>query len=118
MYSSLVRFPQFGQTKRPDLRLVPYPKQVAVKPGTFNLSSKLILQLPAKVDAPIAAQLTAELRRAGVANVEVKQQESAEHVVVLAAEATTPSRVTFPDRRAGRELHTVGHATPDPLQWH
>ena len=80
----------------PELRLVPYPKQIQGKPGTFKLPDKLVLQLPPQVAAPTATQLAAELRRAGVAEIEVRPYEGAEQVVVLAADLSAPGQVTFP----------------------
>ena len=73
-----------------DLRLVPYPKQVEIQPGTFQLPQKVILQLPAGVSAPIAAQLTAELQRAGVTDVVVKTNESRANVMALVLAADMP----------------------------
>ena len=58
-----------------DLRLVPFPKQVTSKPGTFALQDGLVLQLPAQITTPIAAQLAAELQRAGVTKIDVRPHD-------------------------------------------
>jgi hexosaminidase len=98
----------------PELRLVPYPKQIQGKPGTFNLPRKLVLQLPTKVAAPIAAQLATELRRAGVAEMEVRPYESDEHLIVLAADLPAPSQVTFPTDAPGESYFL--EVTPEHIR--
>ena len=98
----------------PDLRLVPYPKQVEVKPGTCNLARPLILQVPAAAEAVIVPRITAELRRAGVADVTVTQHQSASHVVALASEAATPDPVSFPDDAPGESYCLT--VTPTRIQ--
>lgn len=80
----------------PDLRLVPYPKQVAISSGKFALPQRLVLRLPADATDPIAAQLTAELRRAGVANVDVQTLDTTVPVLILAADRGVADPVTFP----------------------
>ncbi len=80
-----------------NLRLVPYPKQIEMKPGTFQLSQELILQLPAKATAATAKTLVAELSRAGVDRPTLRSHEDdARGVVVAAVEEVTLEAVAFP----------------------
>ncbi len=84
-----------------DLRLVPFPKQVTSQPGTFALKNGLVLQLPSPLTIPIAAQLTAELRRAGITEIEVRPYEETAHVVALGTSRDRPRGAAFPPDAPG-----------------
>ena len=77
------------------LRLVPFPKQVTAKPGTFALEEGLVLQVPAQTAEPMAAQLLAELKRAGVDRVEVKPLLDSSRVMSLSKGAGVPKPAEF-----------------------
>ena len=49
-----------------DLRLVPFPKEVQLQPGTFDLRRPLVLEVPEPAGDVIAAQITQEFQRAGL----------------------------------------------------
>jgi hexosaminidase len=55
-----------GADDASDLRLVPFPKVVQLAPGTFNLRRPLVLEIPQSGGEVIAAQITQELKRAGL----------------------------------------------------
>ncbi|MHB8957447.1 MAG: glycoside hydrolase family 20 zincin-like fold domain-containing protein [Pirellulaceae bacterium] len=89
-----------------ELRLVPFPKQVTTRPGTFALKNGLVLQLPAEARVPLATQLVAELRRAGLTEIDVQPSDGIPHVVVLAADRRRPSESAFP-QDAPEESYTL-----------
>jgi hypothetical protein len=62
-----------GADEAADLRLVPFPKEVHVQPGTFNLRQPLVLEMPEKGGEVIAAQITQELKRAGLPEPKVRK---------------------------------------------
>jgi hypothetical protein len=75
------------------LRLIPFPKQVTTQAGTFALEEGLILQVPAQMAEPLAAQLLAELKRAGVDRVEVKPLLESSRVLSLSKGTVVSSPV-------------------------
>jgi hypothetical protein len=76
------------------LRLVPFPKQVERQPGVFALHGRLVLQLTQPIRSPLAEQLVAELRRAGVTDVEVQSHTGADQRLILARKEPSPSPPT------------------------
>ncbi|MHB8969412.1 MAG: glycoside hydrolase family 20 zincin-like fold domain-containing protein [Pirellulaceae bacterium] len=96
------------------LRLVPFPKQVTGKPGTFALQDGLVLQLPAQITTPIAARLSAELQRAGVTKIDVRPHAGTAYVVVLAAGVHPPIGSVFPED-APAESYCLD-VTPDEVR--
>jgi hexosaminidase len=54
------------------LRLVPFPKQIDVRQGTFPLGGKLVLEAPAGIARLLGRILGAELKRAGLPAPEVR----------------------------------------------
>lgn len=84
-----------NQDETRSLRLVPFPKQVSVKPGTFALEAGFVLQVPAQTAEPMAAQLLAELKRAGIEGVEVKPLLDSSRAMSLSKSAVVPSPAEF-----------------------
>jgi len=85
-----------------DLRLVPFPKHVELKPGTFALAQKLVLYVPADTAQTIGAQVSVELVRAGVGQVKVQVLAGDGRAMVVtaervAAEPPAVDGVAFPD---------------------
>jgi hexosaminidase len=72
------------------LRLVPFPKQVAIEPGVFPLDGKLVLEAPAASAPLLGSWINAELQRVGLAAVEVRGVEGELHVLRLSAGPATP----------------------------
>ena len=69
-----------------DLRLIPFPKQIDVQPGSFSLSGKLVLESPA-ADAELLGRLIGgELRRAGLPAPEVRATEGKDYFFRLTAD--------------------------------
>ena len=54
------------------LRLVPFPKQVHLRPGEFLLDSKLVLEVPAASHELLSGLIGEEFRRAGLATPDVR----------------------------------------------
>jgi hypothetical protein len=73
----------YGQTAS-DLRLVPFPKQVQLDPGSFNLDRRLILEISQDQAEVLGEQISAELRLAGLAVPNVRPLKTAYHVLRLA----------------------------------
>ncbi|MBE3070430.1 MAG: hypothetical protein IMZ66_09375, partial [Planctomycetes bacterium] len=54
------------------LRLVPFPKEVSLRPGLFALDRRLVLEVPADIAETVGRLLAEELRRAGLPEPEVR----------------------------------------------
>ena len=97
----------------PDLRLVPYPKQVERKPGTFSCRSKLILQLPAKVAATDCGPThgrTATRWRGGCGS-EAARERGARHGAGCRSDAHSRVASRFPATHRARVTSCGGDAT-------
>ncbi|MBN2475522.1 MAG: family 20 glycosylhydrolase [Pirellulales bacterium] len=71
-----------------DLRLVPFPKQVALRQGTFSLGERLVLEAPNGLAPILAEALAAELKLAGLPAPAVRPHEHASPFWRLAAGPT------------------------------
>lgn len=65
------------------LRLVPFPKEVRLQPGTFDLKQPLVLEVPADRAATFADWLNDELQRAGLPPAQVSHRQGAGHAFRL-----------------------------------
>lgn len=72
------------------LRLVPFPKQVTLEPGVFPLDGKLVLEAPAASAPLLGSWINAELQRAGMATVEVRNVDGELQVLRLSAGPAAP----------------------------
>ena len=73
------RWPLAGAGEPEDsLRLVPFPKEVRLETGEFDLDQSLVLQIPSTANASLANGLVAELQRVGLAAPQVIQVEMTE----------------------------------------
>ncbi len=80
------------------LRLVPFPKEVQLKTGTFALGRKLVLEAPAGAAELLAGLIGAELKRAGSAAPKIHHLETEAQVLRLAGEARgKPPKFRFRD---------------------
>ena len=86
------------------LRLVPFPKEVRLQPGSFELKRPLVLEVPADRAATFADLLNDELKRAGLPAVQVRLGKGPGHAFQLfsasADSAKPPSTVPEPVFRA------------------
>jgi len=69
------------------LRLVPFPKKCRLEPGTMPLDRPLVLEAPAGVAHRFARMIGAELRRAGLPELEVRAIKTEPRVLRLSAAA-------------------------------
>jgi len=92
------------------LRLVPFPKQVEVRPGTFPLDRKLVLEAPAASAKLLGSLVGEELRRAGLHAPEVRSLADSEPVLRLFAEPGDSE--TIPPYREQAASHYVLHVRP------
>jgi hexosaminidase len=68
-----------------DLRLVPFPKETGLEPGSFSLQSSLILEVPAGQKETFGRVLNDELKRAGLQEARVRDIDSADPAFRLAS---------------------------------
>ncbi|MCR4415264.1 MAG: glycoside hydrolase family 20 zincin-like fold domain-containing protein [Thermoguttaceae bacterium] len=67
------------------LRLVPFPKEVRLEPGTFSLKSPVVFEAPADRAETFGRLLNDELRRARLPAAEVRRLEGPTHGFRLSA---------------------------------
>ena len=92
-----------------DLRLVPFPKEVQLQPGTFNLRRPLVLEVPEPGGDVIAAQIVEEFRRAGLPAPRVRRPPGQRRAFVLFAEPRQPlSMIGF----GGQDMLREGYVLP------
>lgn len=82
------------------LRLVPFPKEVRLQPGTFELKRPLVLEVPADRAATFAYWLNDELKRAGLPPVQASHRQGPEHVFRLVPSPAGPGRPVGPARQS------------------
>ncbi|MCP4784692.1 MAG: family 20 glycosylhydrolase [Fuerstiella sp.] len=70
-----------------DLRLVPFPKQVQLRPTTFKLDRRLVVDVPDKVSAPLGELITQELARVGLPSPRIRVFDGQENLIRVAAES-------------------------------
>ncbi len=74
------------------LRLVPFPKEVRIQPGTFELNRRLVLEVPADRAPTFAAWLNDELKGAGLPAVQVSGQKGPGHAFRLLPASVAASK--------------------------
>lgn len=74
------------------LRLVPFPKEVRLQSGTFELNRPLLLEVPADRATSYAQWLNDELKRAGLPAVRVSPRQGAECAFRLLPGQADPAR--------------------------
>ncbi len=74
------------------LRLVPFPKEVRLEAGTFELKQPLVLEVPADRAATFAHWLNDELQRAGLPPVRVSHRPEPGHVFRLLPSPADPAQ--------------------------
>ena len=67
------------------LRLVPFPKNIAIQPGAFPLDQKLVLEAPAATATLLGRLVGEELRRAGLNAPQVRGVSGGAYLVRLSA---------------------------------
>jgi len=82
---------EIGRTQdAADLRLVPFPKEVRLKPGSFSLAASLTLEAPDDQLDLLGRMLSAELKRAGLPPPEVQSLEVGRPFLRLSASPKRP----------------------------
>jgi len=92
------------------LRLVPFPKEVKVGEGAFDLSGRLVLAVPKETPHAVVAGLLDELKRAAAADLGLQAADT-RHVLRLAPDpAKAPEPPAFREG-AGAEDYTLAATT-------
>jgi hexosaminidase len=79
------------------LRLVPFPKKVEIKEGTFDLNRPLVAEVSVRPDDPAVQLIAEELKRAGLPEPKVKVVNDVLPGIRLVADAAAPRM-----KRSGR----------------
>ena len=87
------------------LRLVPMPKEIRLDKGTFALSGKLILEVPASGSDLLARAIGEELTRAGFKAPQVRAIKTKSHYLRLSVKAGSPPRLSFRDGATEEDYH-------------
>jgi hypothetical protein len=66
LISAFAGFAAVNEKESTTMRLVPFPKEIEVRQGVFAVKPDLVLEAPAGAAPLLAAQVEAELRRAGL----------------------------------------------------
>ncbi|MGQ9575462.1 MAG: sulfatase-like hydrolase/transferase [Thermoguttaceae bacterium] len=99
-----------------ELRLVPFPKEVRLDPGTFDLRRPLILEVPERGGDVIASQLVEEFKRAGLPEPVVRRPPGQRLMFLLYAEPRQPlPMIGFADRSDLVRLGYVLLIRPDQI---
>jgi hypothetical protein len=80
-----------------DLRLVPFPKDVALQTGQFDLQPTLVLEAPAGQAGILARLLNEELQRAGLGPVRVREKRDSTNYFRLARDGGPGATGPLPD---------------------
>ena len=75
---------ELDSIKAEELRLVPFPKKIAIQPGRFSLKPSLILEVPENQGKVLGQLLNDELKRAGLPEARVRILDSKEPAFRLA----------------------------------
>jgi len=97
-----------------DLRLVPFPKEVALGEGTFSLNANLVLEVPAGAGPLLGRMIGRELARAGRKIGEIRRVEGAGTLVRLAA-APGADRPSVAFREDATDEDYVLEVRPDEI---